>query len=105
MQTSSWSRNDLGVAEYGGHGSFSSGGVGSGSCLSIDICPDLILAAIAAAAGAAVFVIYQAITVAGRKRKKREEEDIGKTNFLFSLASLFLPQYLRLEDFFSIGMN
>ena len=91
---------DLDQAEYNSHGSFSGGG-GTGSCLSIDICPDLILAAIAVAAGGAVFLIYQAITVAGRRKKRDDHNEEG--TFLGSFFSLFLPKYLRLEDFLNIG--
>ena len=42
-----------------------------GSCFSLDICPDLILAAIAAAAAAGFYLLYITVTMAGRKRKKR----------------------------------
>jgi hypothetical protein len=76
-----------------------SGGGGTGSCLSIDICPDLILAAIAVAAGGAVFLIYQAITVAGRRKKR---DDHNKVGFFGAFFSLFLPKYLKLEDFLNI---
>ena len=64
---------DLLGAGSGGHGSYDGGHGGGpmGSCFSIDICPDLILAAIAAAAAVAAFLIYQAITVAGRKKRSQ----------------------------------
>ena len=91
-----WRMADLDQAEYNSHGSFSGGG-GTGSCLSIDICPDLILAAIAVAAGGAVFLIYQAITVAGRRRKRDDHNE--EDTFFGSFFSLFLPKYLGLEDF------
>lgn len=52
-------------------GSFSGHGGGSGSdCFTIDICPDLLIAGIAAAAAAAFFLIYQGITMAVRRRKR-----------------------------------
>lgn len=73
----------------GSHGSYG-GGYGSGpmgSCFSIDICPDLILAAIAAAAAAAAFLIYQAIVTKGKRRRR------GTEGFLYTLASL-IPQFL-----------
>ena len=98
----SWQRSDLGVAEYGGHGSFSGGGMAS-SCFSIDICPDLILAAIAVAAAGAAFIIYQAITVAGRRKKRDDHTD--ETTWIGSFFSLFLPQHLRLEDILNLGMQ
>ena len=57
-----------------------SGGSG-GHCFTVDICPDLLLAAIAAAASVAFFLLYQGITmVVGRKRRKRNVE---KESLLF----------------------
>ena len=57
----------------------SSHGGGGHHCYSVDICPDLILAAIAAAASVAFFLLYQGITmVVGRKRRKRNDD---KANF------------------------
>ena len=60
-------------------GSFSSGGYsdmssGSGSCFSLDICPDIILALLAAAAAAGFYFIYITITMAGRRRRRRSIE-------------------------------
>ena len=53
-------------------GSLSGGGEsGSGSCFSLDICPDLILALIAAAAAGGFYFLYITITMAGRKRKRK----------------------------------
>ena len=49
------------AAASGGHGSYSGGG-GSSSCFTIDICPDLLIAAIAAAAAGAFYLIYTGIT-------------------------------------------
>ena len=40
----------------------------------MDICPDLILAAIAAAAAAAAFLIYNAIVAAGKRKKRSSDE-------------------------------
>ena len=90
-----WSRADLGGGEYGGHGSFSGGGGGAGSCLSIDICPDLILAAIAVAAGVAVFIIYEAIVAAGKRRRSWSQ----------SFFSLLLPQNMKLGDILNKGIK
>ena len=58
------------AAASGGHGSYSGGG-GSSSCFTIDICPDLLIAAIAAAAAGAFYLIYTGITKASAKRRKR----------------------------------
>ena len=57
-------------------GSLSSGGysdmsMSSGSCFSLDICPDIILALLAAAAAAGFYFIYITITMAGRRRRRR----------------------------------
>ena len=53
-------------------GSLSGGGMAeSGSCFSLDICPDLILALIAAAAAGGFYFLYITITMAGRKRKRK----------------------------------
>lgn len=50
-------------------------GHGGTNCYSVDICPDLLLAAIAVAAAAAFYLLYMAITmVVGRKRRKRSLE-------------------------------
>ena len=51
-------------------------GHGGTNCYSVDICPDLLLAAISAAAAAAFYLLYMAITMVpvGRKRRKRSLE-------------------------------
>ena len=48
-------------------------GHGGTNCYSVDICPDLLLAAISAAAALAFYLLYMAITMVpvGRKRRKR----------------------------------
>ena len=70
--------SDLLGSGSGGHGGSYSGGGGygssPGSCFSIDICPDIILAVIAAAAAAAVYLLYTTITAG---RKKRSTSDVG----------------------------
>ena len=58
------------AAASGGHGSYSGGG-GSDSCFTIDICPDLLIAAIAAASAGAFYLIYTGITMASARRRKR----------------------------------
>ena len=67
-----WLTDPLQGSSSSSYGSYGGGyGLDPGSCFSLDICPDLILAAIAAAAAVAAFLIYNAIVAAGR-RKKRE---------------------------------
>jgi hypothetical protein len=44
-------------------------------CYELQICPDLILAAIAAAAAAAFYFLYTAITKKGKKRRRRDIAD------------------------------
>ena len=56
----------LGSESSGYHGGSSS----SDNCFDIDICPDLILAGIAAFSAAAFYSLYVAITMAGRRRKR-----------------------------------
>ena len=58
------------AAASGGYGSYS-GGSSGGDCFTIDICPDLLLAAIAAASAGAFYLIYINITKSSAKRKKR----------------------------------
>lgn len=50
-------------------------GGNSASCFDLDLCPDLILSAVAAFGVVAFFVLYQAITMAQRKRRKRAIQD------------------------------
>ena len=68
------------------YGSYGGGGLDPGSCFSLDICPDLILAAIAAAAAAAAFLIYNAIVAAGKRRKR--SGDSGENFFLTFLQEV-----------------
>ena len=76
MQSNNYVPSDPYAAGSSMFGSFSGGGHGGtppGSCFSIDICPDLLLAALAAAAAAGFVAIFIAITMAGRRRRRREE--------------------------------
>ena len=72
------SRSTLGLKEAASaiYGSFSGMGGGSGSCFTLEICPDLLIAGIAVAAAAAFWLIYEAITMAGARRKKRNVLDL-----------------------------
>ena len=88
---------------YGSYASgYGGGGSPGGSCFSIDICPDLILAAIAAAAAAAAFGLYIAITQAGR-RKKRSDGSVEEESFLDSFIRSWAPQFVGLSNLFHIG--
>lgn len=58
-----------GTIDLGLGGSYSNS-YGSDSCLTIDICPDLLFAALAAAAAALFVFIYMQITLKGRRRKR-----------------------------------
>ena len=80
-------------------GSFSGGGYGStppGSCFSIDICPDLLLAALAAAAAAGFVAIFIAITMAGKRRKRSEESQLS---ILSSISDILNLGNGRFKDF------
>ena len=86
---------DLIGSEAGHHGSYGGGGfMGSDSCFSIDICPDLIFAAVAAAAAAGVYVIYQAIVTKGKRRRKRDSDNT------WALLA-FLPKIISVGQIFS----
>ena len=87
---------------YGSYSSGYGGGSPGGSCFSIDICPDLILAAIAAAAAAAAFGLYIAITQAGR-RKKRSDGSVEEESFLDSFVRSWAPQFVGVSNLFHLG--
>ena len=72
-----------GVIDIGLGGSYS-GGYGSDSCLTIDLCPDLLFAGLAAAAAAGFAFFYMTITGApnvARKRRRSVTVDNSKTFF------------------------
>ena len=79
--------NDLSNSDSHGYGSIDLGlggsyssSYGSASCLTIDICPDLLFAGLAAAAAAGFAFYYISITMAGKRRKRRGVSfDIGTT--------------------------
>ena len=90
-------------ASHGSFGGFSS--FGTASCFSIDICPDLLLGAIAVAATGAGFLIYTAIVAAGRRRK-RNSDDYFTTFFSSGFEGLLtlLGSYCN-EDIFKIYIS
>jgi hypothetical protein len=51
---------------------------GGTRCLTIDVCPDILLAAAALAGAAAFYALYTAISAKGRRRRRRRN-DGGKT--------------------------
>ncbi len=58
------------------------GGGNDANCFDLEICPDLLLAAVGAFGAVAFFLLYQAITMAGKKRRRRrqiqdEDDDDG----------------------------
>jgi hypothetical protein len=93
--------SDLTGSDSNSYGSYSGHGASPGSCFSLDICPDLILAAIAAAAAAAAFLIYTAIVAAGR-RKKRSDGSY-EDSILSSFLKLITPENLKLATIVNIG--
>ena len=70
LETAETFGSDSTILDFGLAGSHSGGGYATSSCLTVDICPDLLFAAIAAAAAAGFYLIYEAITVKGRRRKR-----------------------------------
>ena len=97
----------------GMYGSYSKGPVVKGiiddNCMGfdIDICPDLLLAGLAAAAAGFFGVLFTAITMAGRK-KKRSLDDFSpvsagqKFDDLFSIGSVF-SLYFRSRSIFGMS--
>lgn len=96
---------DLQGSASNSYGSHSGGGYGSpgGSCFSIDICPDLILAAIAAAAAAGAFLLYMAITAAGRRKKR--SEDSMEESLIDRIILSWAPQYIGLSNLLHLGLE
>ena len=99
MKTSTDYRHpDLNAAEttgYGGTidlglGGSYSGGYGKDSCLTIDICPDLLFAALAAAAAAAFVFFTQAITMIGKRKRRSVDFDNREK---FSLSSGYVKRF------------
>ena len=83
-------------------GSFSGGGgyggdMPGGSCFSIDICPDLILALITAAAAAAALGLYLLIVGAGKRRKRSASFE---ESLIEPIVLSWAPQ---LATFFNLG--
>ena len=62
------------------YGSYSGGG--SSSCFKLDICPDLLLAGLAAAFAAFFYILHTAITKKGRKKRRSLS---SKTESMFKL--------------------
>jgi hypothetical protein len=89
-------------SHHGTYGSTSYKGsislIGGGTrCLTIDICPDILITAAALAGAAAFYILYQAISAKGRRRRRRREggepgPDAAKTlaeNFPFFWDLMF----------------
>ena len=93
--------SDLTGSDSNSYGSYSGHGASPGSCFSLDICPDLILAAIAAAAAAAAFLIYNAIVAAGRRKKRSDGSD--EDTFLSSFLHMITPDNSKLAEFINLG--
>ena len=64
-------------------------------CFTIDICPDLLLAGIAAAAAAAFVFLYQQITLKGRRKKRAMDSESFE----------FLPFHDELFDWLTVGRS
>lgn len=62
----------------------------------IDICPDLLLAGIAAAAAGAFVFLYTAITMAGRRKKRSIDQANNRPE---------VPTYKLLADLYWIGIQ
>ena len=83
-------------------------GHGGTNCYSVDICPDLLLAAISAAAALAFYLLYMAITMVpvGRKRRKRnldKDSNYGnqrKGKYLITFSAHCSMKYIELLNLF-----
>ena len=77
---------------------------GGDNCPTVDICPDLILAGLAAAGAAAFFFIYQAITVkAGRRKRQSFQNFITSYDFdhvidFFITGKFYLYNVILLQN-------
>ena len=83
---------------------------GGDNCPTVDICPDLILAGLAAAGAAAFFFIYQAITVkAGRRKRRSFQNFITSYDFDhvidFFITGKFYVIVIQLENPFLHNSN
>ena len=90
------------LGSLSGGGDHGMSGSGSGSCFSLDICPDLILALIAAAAAGGFYFLYITITMAGRKRKRKrslcepQTESVGQIlSDILNLGEVGYTAYLQ----------
>ena len=61
---------------------------GGTRCLTIDICPDLLIAAAALAGAAAFYILYQAISAKGRKRRRRRTFEAAEAGGQTELPSV-----------------
>ena len=98
---------DLQGSSSDSYGSYGGGyGVDPGSCFSLDICPDLILAAIALAAAVAAFVLYQTITMAGKRRKREADQSGNLVTDLLWLGRIHLWHFcLTVMSFIGKSIN
>ena len=65
--------------------------IGSDSCLSVDVCPELLMAAIGLAGVAGAFFLYQAITMNGKRRKRSfHHHSMSPLSPLLGIGILFL---------------
>ena len=67
------------------------------NCFKIDICPDFLLAGLAASGAAAFFWIYQAITVKAAGRRKNEA---SKISLHLMILIIFLISLLLVNSIF-----
>ena len=74
-QTRSGTSSDLlGSAAFdSGQSKYGQGDVGT-NCAQVDLCPDFLIGALFAAGAAAFYLLYAAITKAGRRKKRKAEQ-------------------------------
>ena len=75
------------------------------NCFKIDICPDFLLAGLAASGAAAFFWIYQAITVKAAGRRKQSFQNFIKSHDFDHLIDFFtVGFYILLENTVTLGV-
>jgi hypothetical protein len=86
LKSASSHQGSYGSNSYKGSLSLTGGGT---RCLTIDVCPDILLAAAALAGAAAFYALYQAISLKGRRRRRRRTDGDGEAETQESMTEKF----------------
>ncbi len=66
--------------------------------LTLEICPDLLIAGLAVAGAAAFFLLYTGITMAGRRRRRRRKRDSSSTSGSGEPSSLCISGHVTVFE-------